>query len=154
MDSLRSIFLRDGSVEIDVTIKSSFECALYSCRRRCSSETWVCRTVLATTPCGHHTENSTITKPLPSTLPAHETVLAARSEYFRALSSSGLYESTSSASTIIVSSFSLETIKSLLDYIYTNTLSTPKPQDLPTRKDLLRAADDYQMPDFVHLCCQ
>ncbi|KAJ3039980.1 hypothetical protein HDV00_011535 [Rhizophlyctis rosea] len=84
-------------------------------------------------------------------LPAHKVVLAAGSPYFRALFSSVLTGSSSSSSppsartTVDMTDFSLATTHSLLEFIYTNSLSNHQPEDYDSCIELIRAADYFQM---------
>ncbi|KAJ3041810.1 hypothetical protein HDV00_008700 [Rhizophlyctis rosea] len=93
-------------------------------------------------------------------LPAHSLVLTCRSPYFKSLFSSGMSSLTTTTSPpsvqnptrrpIEIKEFSLETIKSLLEFLYSNNLHTYTPPDLPARLDLLQAADYFQVED-LHL---
>ncbi|KAJ3042823.1 hypothetical protein HDV00_006644 [Rhizophlyctis rosea] len=82
--------------------------------------------------------------------PAPKVILACRSPYFCAMFASGCSEATTSTHTTVVhlKDFTPDVIRSILEFIYTNTLSTHQPADLPAHLDLLRAADYFQMSDL------
>lgn len=68
-------------------------------------------------------------------LPSHKLVLAARSEYFRAMLNSGMRESVQDE--IELKASSLPAFKSLLKYIYTGRMS------LANERDEVIASSDY-----------
>ncbi|KAJ3032568.1 Armadillo repeat-containing protein 3 [Rhizophlyctis rosea] len=79
-------------------------------------------------------------------LAAHKLVLSSQSGYFRALFSSGCKESTSY--TTNVTDFSVQTMKSLLEFLYIGFLHHHQPHDLDSRLQLIRAADYFQVKDL------
>ncbi|KAJ3054016.1 hypothetical protein HK097_002845 [Rhizophlyctis rosea] len=61
-------------------------------------------------------------------------------------------EATSPAAPSLISvTFTLPTIKSLLDHLYTNTLIPHLLNNLPDRLDLIRAANYHQLPGLHRL---
>ena len=62
-----------------------------------------------------------------------------------------MMEANADRSIIKVNTFSVETVKALLEFIYTNVLSNHRPRGLTARLGLIRAADYYQVPNLYRL---
>ncbi|KAJ3032571.1 hypothetical protein HDV00_007397 [Rhizophlyctis rosea] len=79
------------------------------------------------------------------TLSAHKLVLSCRSRYFKSMFTSTLREAFSSSSPCVINipDFSIQTIKSLLEFMYTGLLHHHQPKNLEARLDLVRAADSF-----------
>ncbi|KAJ3300009.1 Radial spoke head 14 [Borealophlyctis nickersoniae] len=77
-------------------------------------------------------------------IPAHRAILASRSDYFSTMFSSGLREGQSQDSIVDIPDFSASAVRAMLEYLYTGRLAT-SPADRPSRAELIRLADRYQL---------
>lgn len=79
-------------------------------------------------------------------IPAHRAILAAGSDYFRAMLTSTCQEAQPQAHISIVG-YSEEAVRSMLEYIYNSKLSKHRPKDF-SEMELLRLADQYQLAEL------
>ncbi|KAJ3266073.1 hypothetical protein HK104_006165 [Borealophlyctis nickersoniae] len=86
-------------------------------------------------------------------IPAHKTLLY-NSGFFRSYMNFTDTNAQSPGNDTITTDFSSATIRSMLEFLYTDTLITHAPQSPTERRDLIRLADMYQLPPLHALIAE
>lgn len=82
----------------------------------------------------------------------HKAILSARSEYFAAMFSKGMYESTSSI--VRINDHDVATFQRALEFIYSNQIQDLENCDAVTIINLIMLANEYILEDLKKLCSQ
>ncbi|KAJ3281082.1 hypothetical protein HK104_000227 [Borealophlyctis nickersoniae] len=88
-------------------------------------------------------------------IPAHKTLLC-NAGFFRSYMkfNNTAYNTRSAAGETVTTDFSSAAIRSMLEFLYTDTLTTHTPQTAAERRDLIRLADMYQLPSLHALIAE
>lgn len=81
-------------------------------------------------------------------LPVHRVILWEKTDYFSAMFRSGMKEAATIDDNVSVArivGYSVETVKTMVEFLYTESITECKPQDFEDCLELLRLADQYNL---------
>ncbi|KAJ3032570.1 hypothetical protein HDV00_007396 [Rhizophlyctis rosea] len=144
---LQEMLLPDGSLNIAVTLKAELPPTFVNVSHTMASNSPF-RKLL---PQGHLSDttlrikNTSNTSDKSDDLPAHKVVLSCRSGKFKSMFSVGWKESSTSSPIVEIT---IDTMRSLLEFMYTGFLHHHQPSNREARLQLIRAADYFQAKHF------